>query len=187
MTFENTSFPISGKLIYCSEEIRLNTLGIYSEFGNTIQGLTNEHIGIPELYSTTQLDQFISQNAAKAVEGEDTFTTIEELFDTASKNPNVCYKYQTNNIVFVVTPELRSVYRFETGSKTQTMIDSYVKTIPVTQTPEIRLIGKLYEDSDMYRFKSEGLKMRILLKSGREVQLTATEPAVTLDYYSEYM
>lgn len=188
MSISNINFPKNGKLFYDTEEIRLNTFGTYSEFGNNVQGVTNEHAEYSELYSTIRLSQFVSQNLTQEISDQEAFTEIDSLLQFATNNPQSCYKYQKDHITFVVTPELRSVYTFKTDGTEYSLIEDYTKSIPVNKTPEIRLIGHLDKsDDDMYNFSSSGLKMKLLLKADRKVSLIEEEPACTVDYYTEYM
>lgn len=188
MSLENKQFPISGKLLYSSEEVRLNTLGIYSTFGNTVQSVTDEHTDIPELYLESRLDSFISDNIPSIVKDTEVFTDIDSLIKKSIQDPQLCYKYQSNNIIFIVTPELRSVYQFEYQDETETMIDTYKKTIPINQTPNIRLIGELTrteENKNTYTFDTKGLRMKLLGNANKTLNLLNEEPAVTFDLYSE--
>ena len=190
MSLREQTFPYSCKLSYKTEEIRFNTLGIYSDFGNTVQGLTDEHTNIPELYSDTRLNSFTAKNITDIVQDQQVFTEIEPLIQTAVEQPQICYKYQTDNIIFIVTPELRSVYTLQstTTELTQPLIDTYKKTIPINQTPELQLIGNLHttDEPETFLFKTTGLKMLLLRKQNCELRLYDAEPKQTIDFYADF-
>lgn len=182
-------FPLEGKLQYVGEEVTLRALGVYSDFGNSIQPVPDrveeKH---PEIQSERINSNFVVSELAELIQDEPSYTTIDEILTKTAEKSIFYFKYETSGTVFVVVPKLKSVYNFHTqDSEPLYFIQDSIKSLPVSETPHLNLIGEMKKQDQGYIFTASGLKMILFRKSGEMLSLEQREPINTYDYYSEYL
>lgn len=180
--------PSTCTLNYIGEEVKLDTFGIYSSFGNNVQPVSDEHKEYTELYSKNRLDDFVARNIEDIIKEKEVFTTISDLLKTAAKHKEPCYKYEKDNRIFIVQPELYSIYKIQLDSKTHTCVEDYAKSISTHDRPYLELIGKLYEQvsENTYKFNTKSLKMRLLRRNDVELTVKIRDPVNKFKYFTKF-